>query len=235
MEARNYALKHKGSPLKPVIYDSNLARTKTAICAMSRDQQIREAVQVLAPTTANQAECANDVTRVLDRLEFGAEVAGAFRVATSKKGRAALKSYSAALRRLRSSCNALDPAVRPWLSLAMAVSGKAIDLNREIRTAEQLAKQRSAVRGPDSSRRKMAVAAAYDLLGWWGHQPTVTRDGRWAQLAQILADDPAFKPFEHMRRFKRNPSPRVEKVRGNGWIYYRMLQPDPNGASDSAL
>jgi hypothetical protein len=202
---------------------------------MPRDQQIRDAVEVLAPATADQAECSDDVARVLDRLKFSAEAALAFRMVTSKKGRAALKSYSAALRKLMTSCNALDSAVRPWLSIAMAVSGKAIDLNREIKTAEQLAKQPSAVPGPDSSRRKMAVAAAYDLLGWWGHQPTVTRDGRWAQLAQILVDDPAFEPFEHMRRFKRNPSPRVEKVRGNGWIYYRTLHPDPNGASDSAV
>jgi hypothetical protein len=202
---------------------------------MSIDQQIREALEVLAPAIASKAECANDVARVLDRLKFGAEAARAFRMATSKKGRAALKSYSAALRKLKTSCNTLDPAVRPWLSVAMAVSGKAIDLNREIQTAEQLAKQPSGVPGPDSSPRKMAVAAAHDLLGWWGHQPTVTRDGKWAQLAQILAGGPAFEPFEHMRTFKRNPSPRVEKVRGNGWIYYRMLQPDPNGASDSAL
>ncbi len=208
---------------------------KTVSCAMSKDQQIREALEVLAPATSKRAECVNDVTRALDRLKFGAEAARAFRMATSKKGRAALKSYAAALRRLRSSCDALDSAIKPWLSLAMAINGNSIDLEHEIETAEELARQPPSVPGPDSSPRKNAVTAAYDLLRWWGHKPTVTRDGRWAQLAQILADDPSFEPFEHMRKFKRNPFPRVEKVRGNGWIYYYMLHADPNGASDIAL
>jgi hypothetical protein len=201
---------------------------------MSKDQQIREALEVLAPATSKQAECVNDVTRALDRLKFGAETARAFRMATSKKGRAALKSYSAALRRLRSSCEALDSAIKPWLSLAMAISGNRIDLDREIKTAEELAQQPPAVPGPDSSQRKNAVIAAYELLEWWGYQPTVTRNGKWSRLAQILADEPAFEPFELMRTFKRNPYPRVKKVRGNDWIYYCLMRADPNGASESA-
>ena len=72
------------------------------------------------------------------------------------------------------------------------------------------------------AEEKMAVAAAYDLLDWWGYHPAVTRNGKWAQLAQILADEPAFDPFEHMRKFKRNPVPSVEKVQGNDWIFYRQ-------------
>ena len=102
----------------------------------------------------------------------------------------------------------------------MAISGQAIDLEREVKTAEKLAKQPSPVPGPDSSQRKNAVTAAYELLEWWGYQPTVTRNGKWSRLAQILADEPAFEPFELMRTFKRNPYPRLKKVRGGEWIYY---------------
>ena len=101
--------------------------------------RIRKALKLLAPPSAKRAECEYDIGLALGRVETGSNAARSFRAAVSKKGKAALKSYSVALRRLRSSCNALDPAIRPWLSLAMAVSGKAIDLEREIKAAEAIA------------------------------------------------------------------------------------------------
>ena len=65
------------------------------------------------------------------------------------------------------------------------------------------------------------MAAAYDLLDWWGHKATLTRGGKWAQLAQILAGDQAVDLFDHLREFRRSPGPTVEKVRGSHAILYR--------------
>jgi hypothetical protein len=65
------------------------------------------------------------------------------------------------------------------------------------------------------------VAAAYDLLQWWGHKAAVTRGGKWAQLAKILAGDQTVDLFDHLREFKRSPSPTVEKVRGALSTLYR--------------
>ena len=86
-------------------------------CAVDRDQQIRKALELLAPPTRERAECQHDIGLALDRVEHGAAVARSFRVAGSTKGKAGLKRYYAALRRLRNAYNSLDPAIRPWFSL----------------------------------------------------------------------------------------------------------------------
>jgi hypothetical protein len=65
------------------------------------------------------------------------------------------------------------------------------------------------------------LAAAYDLLQWWGHKAAVRRGGKWAQLAKILAGDRTVDLFDHLREFKRSPGPTVEKLRGADSIVYR--------------
>ena len=80
---------------------------------------------------------------------------------------------------------------------------------------------RHRLRGAMPARNKAAVAAAYDLLGWWGHKAVVTRGGKWEQLAKILTGDLTVDLFDHLREFKRRPSRSIEKVRGADWIVYR--------------
>ena len=81
----------------------------------------RAAVRASAPSASTTLIVA------LDRVEHGAAAARSFRVAGSTKGKAGLKRYYAALRRLRNAYNSLDPAIRPWFSLAetVYVAGKA--------------------------------------------------------------------------------------------------------------
>ena len=55
----------------------------------------------------------------------------------------------------------------------------------------------------------------------------VTRGGKWAQLATILAGDRTVDLFDHLRKFKRSPGPTVEKVRGTNWILYRTRRRQP--------
>lgn len=190
---------------------------------MTRDQQIRKALELLAPPPNDRAECRHDVGLALDRVERRAAAARSFRVASSKEGKASLRRYCAALRRLRNAYNSLDPAIRPWFSLAETayVTGKATVIDREIARAETFLGRPSTPPRREASRNKAAVAAAYDLLEWWVHKAVATRGGKWAQLAQILAGDRAVDLFDHLREFKRSPAQTVEKVRGERGILYR--------------
>jgi hypothetical protein len=190
---------------------------------MTRDQQIRKALELLAPPPCERAECQHDIGLALDRVEWGAAVARSFRVAGSKKGKAGLRRYCAALRRLRHAYQSLHPAIRPWFSLAETayVAGKPTVFDREIAKAEAFLNRPSPPPRREASRNKAAVAAAYDLLAWWGLKAAVTRGGKWAQLAKILDGDRTVDLFDHLREFKRSPGSTLEKVRGAHSILYR--------------
>ena len=146
----------------------------------------------------------------------------AFKVFSSKEGKAGLQRYANAWRRLRAAYQSLDPRIRPWFSIAETaqVNGQPTHADREIAKIEALLDRPS----PSSraSQHKLAVAAAHDLLGWWGHEATTTRRGKWARLAGILAGDQTVDLFDLLRAFKRSPSPTVEKVRGKDSVLYRV-------------
>jgi hypothetical protein len=183
---------------------------------MTRDQQIRKALELLAPPPRQRTECQHDIKVALDRVERGAAVARSFRVAGSKKGKSGVMRYCAALRRLRIAYHALDPAIRPWFSLAETayIVGKPTLIDREIEIAEAFLARPSPPPRRDARRNKLAVAAAFDLLNWWRHRAVVTRSGKWTQLAKILTGDTTVDLFDHLRAFKRSP-------RGAHAILYR--------------
>ena len=137
---------------------------------MTRDQQVCNALELLAPSLRERAECEHDIGLALDRVEQ--RMARSFRVAGSKKGKAGLRRYLAALRRLRQAYYSLDPAIRPWFSLAERayVSGKPSVIDREITIAEAFLAQPSPSPRRDASRNKVAVEVARHLLDWWGHK-----------------------------------------------------------------
>jgi hypothetical protein len=184
--------------------------------SMTRDQQIRKALQLLAPPSRLRAEYLQDIKVALNRVEHDAAVARAFRVAESKKGKAGVRRYYAALRWTRSAYCALDPAIRPWFSLTETayVAGKPTLIDREIAIAETFLDKPSRPPRRDAARNKAGVAAAHDLLSWWGHKAVVTRGGKWDQLAKILIGDLTVDLFDHLREFKRRPHPSIEKVPG---------------------
>lgn len=190
---------------------------------LTRDQQIRKALELFAPPLGQRAECRHDIGVALDSVEHGATAARSFRVAGSKKGKAGVRRYYAALRRTRSAYYALDPAIRPWFSLTETayIAGKPTLIDREIAIAETFLNRPSPPPRRDAARNKAAVAAAHDLLSWWGHKAVVTRGGKWEKLSKIVAGDVTVDLFDHLREFKRQPGPSVEKVRGPDWIVYR--------------
>jgi hypothetical protein len=101
------------------------------------------------------------------------------------------------------------------------VAGKPTTIDREIARADVFLNRPSPPPRRDASWNKAAVAAANDLLEWWGYKAAVTRGGKWEQLAKILAADRTVDLFDHLREFKRRPHPSIEKVRGADFIVYR--------------
>ena len=159
----------------------------------------------------------------LTEVEHGAAAARSFQVGRSKAGKAGVRRYCAALRRVRAGFQSLDPAIRPWFSLGetVYVAGNPTVIDREIAKAEAFLGQPSLPPRREASRNKAAVAAAYDLLRWSDHKVAATRGGKWELLAKILVADRTVDLFDHLRAFKRSPSPSVEKVRGPRSILYR--------------
>lgn len=142
---------------------------------MTRYQQIYKALELLNPPADRRALCQHEIELALDLILRGAEASRAFRLATSGKDRGGLRRYYAALRRLLAASNALDPAIKPWLSLAMRL--ETLGLDREIKSAELLLAQKPAPPSSDARRQQIAVAAANWLLEGWGHKAKITRGG----------------------------------------------------------
>ena len=166
-------------------------------------------------------ERSHEVELALERIEAGRDTAQCFQLAQSTKDKGGVTRYYAGLRRLRAASNSLHPAIKPWLSFA--IRGKTLNLARESETAKALVNQKSPPPARDATRQKIAVAAAHELLEWWGHNAAVTRGGKWAQLARILINDPHLDVFDHLRNHKHNPGPPVQKLRGANWVAYLML------------
>ena len=151
---------------------------------MTKDQQIQRALKLLAPPAAQREECLHEIRLALARVENVTALARSSR-ASGSKTKGGLLRYHAALRRLLSAFDSLDPAIRPWFSLAdpAYTTRKAIDT--EIAKAKAILDQPQAPPRRDGSRNKAAVAAAYNLLKWRGHNATVTRGGTWGKLAKL--------------------------------------------------
>ena len=193
---------------------------------MTKDQKIQEALKLRAPPAAEREECLHEIHLALGRVENFTAFARSSRASRSKKG--GLLPYHRALRQLLRAIDSLDPAIKPWFSLAHSGT-TTTRIKAEIATTEAFLKQPPAPPRRDGSRNKAAAAAAYDLLTWRGHNATVTRGGTWEELAQILAGDLIVDLFEHLRKFKQSPRTIVEKVRvGNTGIHYRSARPQPD-------
>jgi len=167
---------------------------------MTREQQVRKALELLAPPTAEREEWRHQICLALDRVENVTLLARSSRAGHSKK-KGGLLRYDAALRRLLIAFDSLDPALKPWFNLASGFTTRTT-IEKEIHKAKSIMAQPSAPPRRDGSRSRAAVGAAYDLLTSRGHTGTVTRGKRWEKLAQILANDLTVDLFDHLRKFK---------------------------------
>jgi hypothetical protein len=179
---------------------------------LTRAEQIRKALALLASPPERRDECRRDIEHALDRVKTAI---------TLKADKAGLQRYVDAMRWLRAAYQKLNPAIRPFFSLSEVghIAGKPTHIDREIAQAEAFLGQpspRSRARG-----HKAAVAASNDLLRWWGRTATTTRRGEWAQLAGILAGDQTVDLYDLMRAYKHSNMPPVEKLRGEHSVLYR--------------
>jgi hypothetical protein len=189
---------------------------------MTRNRQIQKALELLAPAASRRPECRQDTEVALNRIDRHTSTARSFRVAGSKKGKAGVKRYRAALRRLHLAYCGLDPAIRPWFSLAETahVAGEPTVIDREIATADRFLERPSPSPRRDAFRNKEAVARARDLLSWWGHEATISRTGKWMRLSQILLGDLTVDVFDHLRD-RRRRGPGIAKVlTADGTLYF---------------
>jgi hypothetical protein len=193
---------------------------------MTRNQQIAKAMALLAPPPARHEECRYEIGRALDRIKNTVFFARSCRVASSKNN-GGLRSYYAALRRVRSAFNSLDPMIRPWFSLADPAYATGKALEKEIAKVEGFLNRPSARPRRDASHSKAAVAVAYNLLSWGGHEAVVTRGGKWDNLARILAGNLTLDLFDHLRAFKRRPGPAVARVKYKNGTLYRSIGLQP--------
>jgi hypothetical protein len=175
---------------------------------MKRDQQIRRVLQLIAPPIHRQAEYRRDIEAALKKIDWQAKAAHAFRIATSKTGKAQVNRYAKALKRTRNAYNAIDQAIRPWFSIVEAayIVGEPTLFDREIDVAEAFLDRPSARPRPQAKRNEIAVDAACDLLVRWGQQVVTTRGSTAEQLAKILAGNLNVDLFDHLRKSKRRLS-----------------------------
>jgi hypothetical protein len=181
---------------------------------MKCDQQIRQALRLIAPPVGREADCRRDIEATLGWVERQAKVADAFRIATSKTGKAQVKRYAKALKRTRNAYNAIDKGIRPWFSLVETayIVGTPTLLDREIKVAEEFLDRPSAPPRRQAKRNEIAVDAACDLLVRWGQQVVTTRGGAAEQLAKILTGNLKVDLFDHLRKSRRRLSWTIPKA-----------------------
>jgi hypothetical protein len=190
---------------------------------MTRDQQIQKALALLAPEPAQREECKREIQMSLDRVNRLALMARSSRAAASKR-KGGLKRYDAAFRRLCGAYKSLDPTIKPWFSALDFNSATGRAIKAEIEKVKVFLEKEAAPR-PDASRNKAAVAAAYALLAWQQQKASVTRGGKWDELAKALAGVQNGDFYDHLRKFKRSARIKIDKKRlPNGEIIYLGAQ-----------
>jgi hypothetical protein len=169
---------------------------------MTRDEQITAALAELAPPRARRDQCRRSIALVLDWVDRQCKAVNINKFFVSKRGKAQIRRYRDAWMEVQAAYDAFDPSIVRWFSLAEVASIEGIPtvVDREIEKADHLIKPSPRPKR-DAVRAKAAVRAAYSLLVKWGHQPAVTRGGKWEKLSQILAGGPIYV-FEHMRTYR---------------------------------
>ena len=130
---------------------------------MTRAEQVRKAIKLLAPPPDRRDECQRDIEVALKHVEVVIE----FGISRSKLGMAGLRRYANALRWARAAFQGLDPAIRPWFSLweIAHVPGKPTHIDREIAKAEEFLGRPS----PSSRAWPLTDTTTNDYRGcFWG-------------------------------------------------------------------
>jgi len=163
---------------------------------MTEEQQIKEALKLLAPPADQRAACEDDIELAVATVAvMGASAIAAAGI--SKAEKLSVVSYRKALLRAK--------AARAQLKgiLSIFLSDK-IDFETPIDLCDQWLSERSAPQYQISAHKILAVKEAYDLLRKWQteHPPTTTRNGPWCRLAAILFGKKSANLQHHVRAFR---------------------------------
>ncbi len=155
---------------------------------MTRDQQMRKALELLAPSKRDLAECRAYIETVLNAMEAAARAAE-----HAKVTRKSMRAYSATLQRMQA------------VSHKHHVAGGALAIpHDQIERAAHFDKEWSAHwhPPPDTLKEQFAVALAYELLSVWNPGViSINRDGTWHELAALLYGDEQRNLYRQLRAF----------------------------------
>jgi hypothetical protein len=185
---------------------------------MTRDEQITEALKLLAPDLQDVGNCEYDIALMLDRVQTKKRVSEKFRATRSSKGTKALRRYKKALENLQKAYDELG-AAQPWFSLGQY--GVPNIVLREIHIATDFLRGSASPKRGDAAGIKAALDAAYGLLVFWGHNPSKTRSGKRDRLDRILANTDR-SVYKHILS---HPKPKIAKKlkgpTGTALLYHR--------------
>jgi hypothetical protein len=157
---------------------------------MTRAEQIRKALEVLAPRPEELAECRCRVEQALDIMESTIRAASTIkseRAAAQETGR----GYYGALERLLAASRAHAHA-----GGALGISITSIERALEWRSKFSRALPSGAI------IQRQAAALAYSLLRQSNRPIVTTRNGAWHRLASILYGDRKADLFDYLRELK---------------------------------
>lgn len=160
---------------------------------MTRDQQIRAALTLLAPKAVHRAACRDHIEAALDQIEM--QLAGGRQ--PTKAQRRLVSSYLRLLERVDHQ--------RGLLNFHWFVVGAFDDSQKfiagQIKRAEEFLDVYKRPQHRTAEHQRLAVKQAGQLCGIWGRQrPTHTKGGQWHKLAAILLGDPSLDLSRHMTK-----------------------------------
>jgi hypothetical protein len=166
---------------------------------MTRDQQLKTALQVLAPPRDRREECVKGIVDALNTIQSVTEHRTANRNWASKGTKDKIKIFLAKLKALQAALNNLPP---PYQGLAL----RGVDLKEEIAACERWRAPSFGKPKRTANKQHLAAFEARELLQRYGHPITTTKTGQWCKLSAILFGDPSANLFHSCCHVKNNPN-----------------------------
>ncbi len=183
---------------------------------MTPAERIDAALALLAPPEERREECRRDIAIAISWVHRTTEFENASKVFHSKAGRAQVKAYGTALRRVLAANAKIDPQTKPWFLIPSDPErGSVLEfIKQEIKKADDLLKANPIRENKRDDARliKSAVAMAKTLLVLYCREASCTRNGPWARLAKLLAGR-STDVFGHMCAYRKHPKPVIRKLK----------------------
>jgi hypothetical protein len=187
------------------------------VTALTREQQIADALKVLlpAPIQHDELKIRGAVEQVLDKIKRDVADAQQLRLARSEDGKKRLARYLKSVREMQSAFDALELADKPYLAETLTFVERVMPKAKALARARPTKRQRVQEDGARTTDLKRAATEeAYVLLVWCGHgEPAATLGGPWwEKLTQALVGDDEANVHDHLVTCKKS-APRLASRR----------------------